>query len=80
MYAQPDNLKNGLFLKQLYVNSAYMKQKRSLNKEFAHTLPDSWGEFFNTKISSLVRNFWHLHLMYAEHHKAAVTTLNLSSI
>ena len=27
MYAQPDNLKNGLFLKQLYVNSAYMKQK-----------------------------------------------------
>lgn len=43
--AQPDVLKNPVWLKKLYADKAYIKQKELVNKEFAHAVPGSWGEF-----------------------------------
>lgn len=41
----PPELRNDLFLKQLYRDSAYLSAKEKVSREFAHVRPGSWGEF-----------------------------------
>jgi peptidoglycan/xylan/chitin deacetylase (PgdA/CDA1 family) len=44
-FCQPVAIQNDVFLRQLYKDSGYLALKEQVEKEFAHTLPGSWGEF-----------------------------------
>lgn len=42
---QPAELTNATFLQKLYSDTSYLSLKNKVNREFAHTLPGTWGEF-----------------------------------
>lgn len=45
VFGQPASIQNDAFLRRLYSDSSYLKQKEQVVKEFAHVIPGSWGEF-----------------------------------
>lgn len=54
--AQPADLKNDYFLRQLYKDQPYNTQKDLVLKEFAHVVPGSWGEFVKGVDEDIVTN------------------------
>ena len=44
-FAQPASIQNDTFLRQLYKDNSYISKKDQVDKEFAHAVPGSWGEF-----------------------------------
>lgn len=43
--AQPAAIQNDAFLRQMYKDNSYVSKKDLVDKEFAHAVPGSWGEF-----------------------------------
>ena len=55
-FAQPASIQNDTFLRQLYKDNSYISKKDQVDKEFAHAVPGSWGEFVKGVDEDLVTN------------------------